>query len=448
MIKKSIMAAVAFLSICMLTLPNISIANAETLQIAGENWSYGRVKREAYYNAFETLTNGHIIMENWDGELDSLNKDMENGDSLYDIAEVSARQLYEGCADGLFTHIEDGAFGDASRYFDGMYQECGAGAAVRARILVYPSDLDVEDEPQSWADMWRDDIEGLRLLPNNARDTLEIALLADGVLPSELYDLLKTDEGQDRAFAKLDEIAEWLAFEDGERSIVNWLLPEEVETEAVEGEVPPLPRAVFAVMDSGRLSDLTRYEDKALRPVWGGEILNLSYWALLADSDNQREAMRFLGFVTQPEQQMILPQLISYSPTHVNAVAQLRPWVARQTPLWHEYAETALVRDEAFWREYGEGLEERFVRWKEELPNRIPDLIIEHEAARLAAIEVARIEEEQAAAAAILAEDAESAIDEAAILTGENAIEVVSEEEAGVEEIDEDMAEVTTEVSP
>ena len=53
---------------------------------------------------------------------------------------------------------------------------------------------------------------GLRKIP---KANLEMALMADGVAPADVYEMLKTDEGVDRAFKKLasikDDIIWWEA---------------------------------------------------------------------------------------------------------------------------------------------------------------------------------------------------------------------------------------------
>lgn len=49
---------------------------------------------------------------------------------------------------------------------------------------------------------------GTRGLRRGAKFNREIALMADGVAPEDVYDELSTEEGVDRAFAKLDELKE------------------------------------------------------------------------------------------------------------------------------------------------------------------------------------------------------------------------------------------------
>lgn len=82
------------------------------------------------------------------------------------------------------------------------------GGIVWSVALTYDGNkLTGDNVPKSWADFW--DVEkfpGKRGLRKGAKYALEVALLADGVAPDELYDVLGTPEGVDRAFAKLDEL--------------------------------------------------------------------------------------------------------------------------------------------------------------------------------------------------------------------------------------------------
>ena len=54
---------------------------------------------------------------------------------------------------------------------------------------------------------------GKRGLHTWGNASIEMALMADGVAPGDVYDTLSTPEGVDRAFAKLDTIKDVRAFE-------------------------------------------------------------------------------------------------------------------------------------------------------------------------------------------------------------------------------------------
>ena len=80
------------------------------------------------------------------------------------------------------------------------------GTDVYSTVFAYRTDA-IDKAPSNWAEYW--DVEGFpgrRSLRKNPIDTLEQALMADGVAPADLYPL-----DVDRAFAKLDEIKEKIA---------------------------------------------------------------------------------------------------------------------------------------------------------------------------------------------------------------------------------------------
>ncbi len=75
------------------------------------------------------------------------------------------------------------------------------------KVIAYRTDVFGEDGPDSWADFW--DVEqfpGVRGMHGKVNYNLEAALMADGVVPADVYDVLATDEGLERAWAKLAEI--------------------------------------------------------------------------------------------------------------------------------------------------------------------------------------------------------------------------------------------------
>ena len=64
-----------------------------------------------------------------------------------------------------------------------------------------------------WADFW--DVAkypGKRGLRRSAETNLEFALLADGVAPGDVYKTLRTSEGVDRAFRKLDQLKPYIVW--------------------------------------------------------------------------------------------------------------------------------------------------------------------------------------------------------------------------------------------
>ncbi len=76
------------------------------------------------------------------------------------------------------------------------------------KVIAYNKDRFGDNGPKTWADFW--DVKkfpGKRAMHGKVNYNLEAALMADGVPPAEVYKLLATKDGQERAWKKLAEIA-------------------------------------------------------------------------------------------------------------------------------------------------------------------------------------------------------------------------------------------------
>jgi putative spermidine/putrescine transport system substrate-binding protein len=81
------------------------------------------------------------------------------------------------------------------------------GLLAFTKVISYRQDKFGNNGPQSWADFWDvDKFPGKRGMHGKVNYNLEAALMADGVDKSEIYNVLSTKEGQERAWAKLAEI--------------------------------------------------------------------------------------------------------------------------------------------------------------------------------------------------------------------------------------------------
>ena len=78
--------------------------------------------------------------------------------------------------------------GGKDKYLPDAVNDCGVGAIVYSFILAYDGDKIKGDAPKSWADFWNTQKwPGKRALRKGPKTTLEIALMADGVAPKDVY---------------------------------------------------------------------------------------------------------------------------------------------------------------------------------------------------------------------------------------------------------------------
>ena len=97
---------------------------------------------------------------------------------------------------------------DVSNFVPGSAQPYYVCGDVFSTVMAWNTKTYGDKGPQSWADFW--DIKkfpGKRSMHGKVNYNLEAALMADGVPAANVYKLLATKEGQERAWKKLAEIA-------------------------------------------------------------------------------------------------------------------------------------------------------------------------------------------------------------------------------------------------
>ena len=129
--------------------------------------------------------------------------------------------------------------------------------------------------------------------------------MADGVPREEIYKVLSTKEGQDRAFKKLDEIKE---------HIVWWTSGTEQIQGLLTGEYD------MAMAWNGRVATANKTEGAKLAIAWdAGQVLNGDRWVILKGSPNKQQAIEFIKFALQPEPQAAFMRNIPYGQVNQKA---------------------------------------------------------------------------------------------------------------------------------
>ncbi len=193
---------------------------------------------------------------------------------------------------------------------------------------------------------------GKRALQKKPINNLEWALIADGVPLAEVYDVLDTDAGKDRAFAKLATI----------KSDVIWW---------TEGAVPPQlmadGEAVFGTGYNGRWFSAIAEEKQPFAMLWDGQVLDIDGWAVSAKGQNIDEVMKFVKFATDTQRLADQAKFISYGPARKSS----GPMVSKHATLGIDmaphmpttYADQGFLTNFAWWADNGDEMNERFAAW-------------------------------------------------------------------------------------
>lgn len=323
-------------------------AMARDLTVVSWGGAYQDAQRALYFEPFKAAgTPMHD--ESWDGGIGVLRAKVEGGDSSWDVVQVESEELALGCEEGLFQPLNWDAIGGRDAYLPAAVNDCGVGAIVYNFILAYDGAKFPNGGPESWADFW--DVKkfpGKRALRQGPKTNLEIALMADGVAPADVYKVLATPEGVDRAFRKLDEL---------KPNLIWWTAGAQPPQMLAAGE------AAMTTAYNGRISAANDADKKDFKIVWAGSLYTIDSWVILKGSPNVDAATKFLAFMGKPENQAKLPTKITYGVTNKAATPLIPAQYLPGLPTSPANMSQAIELNAEFWLENVDSLTERFNTW-------------------------------------------------------------------------------------
>lgn len=330
-----------------LGLSSVGLAHAAELTVVNFGGANGNAQKAAYIEPFEKATGTKVLTVEYNGELAKVKAMVETKTVNWDVVEVEAGAIGRACEEGLLEPIDIKKIGKKSDFMPEAIHECGIGAFVWSTVLAYDADK-LKTAPTSWADFWNvTKFPGKRAMRKGARYNLEFALMADGVPTKDVYKVLATKAGADRAFKKLDQL---------KANIQWWEAGAQPPQFLVAGDV------VMSTAYNGRIDSAQR-EGKNLKVVWAGSIYDLDYWTIPKGSPNKALAEKFIAFASTPEAQKVYATKIAYGPVNKNALKMLDAKTLADLPTSDKNAKDAVQSNLKFWTDHGEDLEQRFTAW-------------------------------------------------------------------------------------
>lgn len=321
--------------------------SARDLTAVSWGGAYQDAQKKVY---FDPLRKAGLALndESWDGGIGVLRAKVQGGNATWDVVQVESEELQLGCDEGLFEKIDYARIGGKEAYLPEAVHDCGVGAIVYNFVLGYDK-ARLKDAPKSWADFFdTSKYPGKRALRQGPKTTLEIALIADGVAPKEVYKVLATEAGVERAFKKLDSI---------KKDLVFWKAGAQPPQLLASGEV------VMTSVYNGRIDAANKKDGKAFGMVWDGSLFTIDSWVILKGSPNQDKAYTFLSYVGKADSQKLLPANIAYGVTNKSANAQVDKTLLPDLPTAPQNMAKAVEIDTDFWIENLDKLTERFNKW-------------------------------------------------------------------------------------
>jgi len=242
-------------------------------------------------------------------------------------------------------------------FYPEALQDCAVGENIYATVVAYNADQLVAEKPSALADFF--DLErfpGARGLRNSPVVNLEWALMADGVPVDQVYQVLSTDSGVNRAFKVLDRIKE---------NIVWWEDDPQQPLALLRNK-----KVVMTSAYSGGILDAIKKRNEDLAIVWDGQVWDMVVWVIPKGTVNLKEAIDFIVFASDPKRMAVQANHIAYAPVRKSAMAFIDESVRKYLPTTKENAGNALRIDYKWWITNKQAIEikARFAQWRIEKP--------------------------------------------------------------------------------
>lgn len=278
-------------------------AQDRKVSIASWGGAYQHAQEEALYKPAREKTDFDIRVESFGGMAD-VKLQVATGSVTWDLAISSIAIMARAGKDGLLEPIDYDVV-DVSNFLPNTYHDYCVGADTFSAIYAWNNETFGEDGPKSWADFW--DVEkfpGPRAYRGAIGGALEPALMADGVPPEQVYQVLSSEEGIDRAINKIRELKPHIA--------VFWTSGAQQAQLLMDGEVE------LATGWNGRF-DAGIAEGAPISYDYNQGILDVDCFSVPKGAPNVDGAMELLAEISKPEYQAALPQYITYGPTNKGA---------------------------------------------------------------------------------------------------------------------------------
>jgi putative spermidine/putrescine transport system substrate-binding protein len=289
-----------------------------------------------------------VLEDEWGGDLAVVRAMVETGNYKWHVIDAETNDVLAGCDEGVLEPLDYGKIGvKPEEFIDGAALECGVGTIIWTTIFAYDKTKFPTDGPQNWADFWNvEKFPGKRGLYKSPSYNLEFALQADGVPIDQIYSVMRTPEGVDRAFAKLGEL---------KPHIVWWETGAQAPQLLADGEVS------MTTAWNGRIYSAIKDEGRPFEIVWHGHIYDLDYWVIPKDHPEKDLAYEFIAFASRKDRQGDQTNFISYGNTVKGTEGFINPDILPHLPSAH--LEYAIKQDAEYWAENNEELQNRFNAW-------------------------------------------------------------------------------------
>ncbi|MBU8880657.1 ABC transporter substrate-binding protein [Bacillus sp. FJAT-29790] len=335
-------SSLLFISGCGGSSTSSSDSESKKLIVVSWGGDYQQAQKDAIFDPYVKET-GVKLIEDSPVDIGKLKAMVKNNNVEWDVVDVLGTDIPILASEGLLEPI-DYSIVNKSEMLDGTVQEFAVSVDLYANVLSYNEEnLPNGKAPEDWKDFFDESkFPGRRAMEKTPVQTLEFALMADGVDPKGLYPL-----DVDRAFNKLDTIKKEIIWWDQRAQVIQLLADKEV---------------ILAAAPNGRIAAAAE-KGQPLAFTFNQGILDHEAWVVPKGSKNKEEAMKFIAFASKAEQQANLLKVIPYGPANKNTFELMSEDYAIKLPTHPDNVDKQVMVDAQWWFENFDKVNDRFQQW-------------------------------------------------------------------------------------
>jgi putative spermidine/putrescine transport system substrate-binding protein len=352
---------VVLISVVLIMPFSVAMAD-DAITVTSFGGAYTKSQMESQYKPFTQNTGIKVNSVDYTGGIAQIRAQVESGNVSWDVVDLETQDLTAACDEGLLETIDlskvpagaDGTPADQD-FIPNAINECGVGNIIWSTIIAYDKNKFPGEKPSKLVDFF--DLKkfpGMRGLSKRPNGVIEYALMADGVAPADVYDVLSTDEGVARAFAKLDTI---------KGSVLFWETYAQGPQMLADGEV------IMTIAANGRIFNAIVKENKPFAIIWDNQIYNMDYYSIVKGTKNLESSLKFVLFATTSQALADQTKWISYGPVRKSSVQFITTFYGTAVsmkphmPTAPANFKTALANSPEWWADNQDEMIKRYNAW-------------------------------------------------------------------------------------
>lgn len=263
---------------------------------------------------------------------------VQSGNVVWDVVDVEAEFALRAAKEGLLEPLNYNII-NKKPLDERFVSSHGVGSFFFSFVLAWNTNQYPNGGPENWQDFFNvEKYPGERMVYKYpTAGVLEMALIADGVAPDELYPL-----DVDRALAKLATIRDHLSF---------WGSGAESQQALASGSVAMCfcwNGRVYELLQMGAPVDYT----------WNSNLTYADFLVVPKGTDHKKAAMKFIAYAVSAKGQADFANRSAYSPINTKSEKMIDSKLLPHLPIAHPKKQISMRID--YWAKHGEQIAEKW----------------------------------------------------------------------------------------